>query len=154
MQIVLAHKADHIPIVRELFQEYASDMGLNLCFQGFTEELATLPGRYVPPEGRLLLGDRDGQPVACVAMRRIADDVCEMKRLYVRPAFRGRGLGRALAEAVIVSARNVGYRAVKLNTLASMKPAVALYESLGFHRTTAYYENSLPDVLYFELQLL
>jgi ribosomal protein S18 acetylase RimI-like enzyme len=154
MQIVLAHDADHIPTVRELFQEYAADMGLNFCFQGFSEELASLPGKYAPPDGRLLLGECDGQPVACVAMRKITDDTCEMKRLYVRSAFRGRGFGRALAEAVIRSARDVGYRAMKLDTLASMKTAVTLYESLGFRRTAAYYDNPLPDVVYFKLQPL
>ena len=154
MQIVLAHNADHLLTVYELFQEYAVGVGLNFCFQGFTEELATLPGKYAPPDGRLLLGECNGQPAACVAMRKISDGVCEMKRLYVRPAYRGRGIGRDLAEAMIVSASESGYRAMKLDTLASMKPAVALYESLGFRRTTAYYQNPLPDVVYFELQLL
>ena len=154
MQIVLAHDEEHLPTVRELFQEYAADMGLNFCFQGFSDELAALPGNYAPPDGRLLLGECDGQPAACVAMRRIADCVCEMKRLYVRTAFRGRGFGRTLAESVIMSARDVGYRTMKLDTLASMKTAVTLYESLGFRRTAAYYDNPLPDVVYFELQLL
>jgi putative acetyltransferase len=153
MQIVPAHDADHLPAVRGLLQEYAADMGLNFCFQGFSEELAALPGKYAPPDGRLLLAECDGLPAACVAMRKIADGVCEMKRLYVRPAFRGRGFGRTLAEAVIMSARDVGYRAMKLDTLASMKTAVTLYESLGFRRTAAYYENPLPNVVYFELQL-
>ena len=154
MQIVPAHDADHLPTVRGLFEEYAAGMGLNFCFQGFTEELASLPGKYAPPDGRLLLAECDGQPVACVAMRKIADGICEMKRLYVRPSFQRRGIGRALTVAVIDEARRAGHRAMKLDTLASMRPAVTLYESLGFRRTTAYYENPLPDVLYFELQLL
>jgi putative acetyltransferase len=154
MQIVPAHDADHLPTVRALFQEYAAGMGLNFCFQGFTGELATLPGKYMPPEGRLLIAECDSQTAACVALRKLADGVCEMKRLYVRPAFRGRGIGRTLSESVIQAARDHGYRAMKLDTLASMKAAVSLYESLGFRRTTQYYDNPLPDVVYFELQLI
>lgn len=154
MQIVPAHDAEHLPTARELFQEYADGMGINFCFQGFTEELAALPGKYAPPDGRLLVAECEGLHVACVASRKIAEGICEMKRLYVRPAFRGLGIGRVLAQAVIQSARDCGYRAMKLDTLASMKTAVTLYESLGFRRTAAYYDNPLPDVVYFELQLL
>lgn len=153
MQIVPAHDASDVPTVRELFEEYAAGMGINFCFQGFAEELASLPGKYAPPEGRLLLAVADTRVAACVAMRRIADGICEMKRLYVRPAFRRHGLGRALAVAAIQAARDAGYRAMRLDTLASMTPAVTLYESLGFRRITAYYDNPLPDVLYFELKL-
>ena len=153
MQIVCAHDADHAPTVRLLFQEYAASLGHSLCFQGFAEELATLPGKYAPPDGRLLVGQCDGQPVACVALRKFAEGICEMKRLYVRPAFRGRGFARQLARAAIDAAREAGYRAIKLDTLASMTAAVRLYESLGFRRTAAYYDNPLPDVVYFELLL-
>jgi len=154
MQIVPAHDANHLPTVRELFREYAADTGLDLCFQGFAEELADLPGQYAPPAGRLLLAKCDGWPAACGAVRKIAPGICEMKRLYVRPSFRGRGIGRALAAALVQSARDTGYRAMKLDTLASMKAAVALYQSLGFRPTRAYYQNPLPDVLYFELEPL
>lgn len=153
MSIVPAHDAGQMATVRQLFEEYAAGLGHSLCFQGFTGELDGLPGKYAPPDGRLLVAYLDQQAAACVATRRIADGICEMKRLYVRPAFRGRGLGRTLAQAIIESAREAGYRIMKLDTLASMTTAVALYESLGFRRTNAYYDNPLPDVVYFELPL-
>ncbi len=138
---------------RRLFREYADGLGVDLCFQGFGEELATLPGKYVPPDGRLLLA-RDGSvAVGCIALRRCDATAGEIKRLYVRPAARGRGLGGALALRVIEAAREIGYRRLVLDTLAPMAEARGLYRSLGFREIPAYYANPLAGVIYMELRL-
>jgi putative acetyltransferase len=128
--------------VRGLFLEYARSLGFSLCFQGFDRELATLPGDYAPPSGCLLLALVDGNAAGCVGLRRIDDERCEMKRLYVRPEYRGEGLGRVLAEKVVAEARIVGYRSMYLDTLPVMKEAQALYQSLGFSDCAPYYDNS------------
>jgi ribosomal protein S18 acetylase RimI-like enzyme len=153
MQLIAGHTAEHLPVVRELFLEYAHATGLNFCFQNFDQELAELPGKYAPPSGRLLLATGDGQTAGCVALRKLEEGICEMKRLYVRPAFRGQRTGRQLAEAIITAAREIGYGRMRLDTLASMNAAIALYESLGFQRTPAYYHNPIADVVYLELAL-
>ncbi len=142
-----------IAAIRALFQEYADGLGVDLCFQSFAAELAGLPGAYGPPGGRLLLAHAGGGPAGCVALRAIADGVCEMKRLFVRPAFRGSGLGRALAERVIQEARASGYRKMRLDTLRSLQPAISLYETLGFVRCAPYYDTPLADTVFMELQL-
>lgn len=128
--------------VRGLFLEYARSLGFSLCFQGFDRELAALPGDYAPPSGCLLLALEDGKAAGCVGLRRSDDERCEMKRLYVRPEYRGRGLGRELAEKVIAEARKAGYRSMYLDTLPVMKEAQALYHSLGFSDCAPYYDNS------------
>ncbi len=148
-----ANSADDLATVGELFREYADSLEIDLCFQSFDRELAELPGDYAPPDGRLLLARNADNVAGCVAMRKISDGVCEMKRLYVRPAFRRMGAGRTLALAILHAARQRGYRRLRLDTLASMKEAIALYESLGFRRIQPYYDNPSNCALFMELDL-
>ena len=138
---------------RNLFVQYAENLGVDLCFQGFQEELAGLPGAYALPDGRLLLAiDGDGA-AGCVAIRKLGDGICEMKRLYVKPGHRGQGLGRRLAEAVIAEARAIGYRKMRLDSLTSLEEAAGLYRSLGFVEIPPYRYNPLPDAVFMELSL-
>lgn len=147
---------DDMHVVRMLFEEYAASIGVDLCFQGFAQEVASLPGAYAPPRGRLLMAERE-QAVGCIALRPLAMDdsarIGEVKRLYVRPGARGLQVGRRLALAVIARARACGYRELKLDTLASMTAARALYASLGFRPCAPYYDNPLPGVSYLALEL-
>lgn len=153
MEIIEAKNQAQIDGVRLLFREYEAFLDVDLCFQGFEEELAELPGRYAPPDGVLLLAVENGQAAGCGALRRIDAKTCEMKRLFVRPAFRGRRLGRALAQRLIIEAVARGYEAMLLDTLDKLKAAVALYRDLGFEQTEPYYGNPLPGVLYWRLEL-
>ena len=153
MTALPAISPEHIAEVRRLFAEYAAELRVDLCFQRFDEELASLPGRYAPPAGRLLLTRMGGQAAGCVALRSLENGVCEMKRLFVRPAFRRLGLGRILATASIREARRIGYRVMRLDTLESLTAALVLYESLGFRRVAPYYDNPLSGVVYLELAL-
>lgn len=145
--------------VRELFLEYAESLGFSLCFQDFDQELAGLPGDYAPPEGRLLLVECEGQVAGCVALHKLEPGdaepcACEMKRLYLRPQFRGQGLGRALAERIIAEARQVGYQRMRLDTVEPvMKDAVAMYRKLGFKEIAPYCKNPIAGALYMELEL-
>ena len=139
---------------RELFLEYARSLGMNLCFQNFEQELAELPGSYAPPDGRLLLAEYAGQLVGCVALHKWEADICEMKRLYLRPAFRGKGLGRLLAETIIAEARTIKYQRMRLDTIEPlMKDAVEMYRKLGFREIAAYRANPIVGAMYMELQL-
>ncbi len=139
--------------VRAIFREYADSLGVDLCFQGFEAELAGLPGMYAEPQGRILLAEEDGGAVGCVAMRPLDGAVCEMKRLYVRPAGRGRHLGRQLATEICRAARQAGYERMRLDTLASMRQAQQLYRSLGFRPIPPYVFNPIEGAMYMELDL-
>src|SRR5579862_906787 len=175
-RIYPAESAAEIEQIRELFMEYAKSLGFSLCFQGFDQELAGLPGDYAPPEGRLLLVEYDGQLAGCGALHKVeghesrvasgeagikvtdntqADErICEMKRLYLRPDFRGKGLGRALAERILQEARGIGYGKLRLDTVEPvMKDAVAMYRRMGFREIEPYRENPMAGTLYMELDL-
>lgn len=138
---------------RALFEEYAASLDFELCFQDFQTELDALPGDYAPPTGDLLLAEVDDEIAGCVALRKLDEGVCEMKRLYVRPDFRRSGVGRTLAEHIVERGRDLGYRIMRLDTVQTMHPARALYRDLGFRKTDAYYDNPLPDVVYMEREL-
>jgi GNAT superfamily N-acetyltransferase len=145
--------ASDLPGVIALFRRYQASLGVDLGFQGFEAELAALPGRYAPPSGRLLVG-RSGDGLAgCIALQSLGGEECEMKRLFVRPEFRGSGLGRKLVERVIDEARGIGYRRLRLDTLPGMKEAIRLYEALGFADVPAYRFNPVPGTRYLALDL-
>lgn len=151
MEIVDGH--DQAAVARALFEEYAAGLGVDLSFQDFDRELAELPGEYVPPEGRLLLAFDGDDAAGCVAVRPFGPGVAELKRLYVRPAYRGTGLGRRLSEAAIDAAREAGYERIRLDTLPAMTAARALYRDLGFEEIEAYRPNPVHGTTYFELRL-
>jgi GNAT superfamily N-acetyltransferase len=154
LKLKQAESEVEVALARELFREYAQWLAVDLCFQNFEKELQELPGDYAPPDGRLLLATDAESLIGCVALRRIGADICEMKRLYLRPDFRGRGRGRELALAVIEEARKVGYKRMRLDTLAGMmEQAVKLYRSLGFAEIDPYYDNPVEGTLYMELVL-
>lgn len=154
LQFAQAVSATHIAQARELFLEYAGSLGFSLCFQNFDKELADLPGDYVPPDGRLLLATCEGQVAGCVALHKLSDGICEMKRLYLRPQFRGKSLGRALADRIISEARQIGYRRMRLDTVEPvMKDAVAMYRRIGFREIEPYCTNPIAGALYMELLL-
>jgi GNAT superfamily N-acetyltransferase len=143
-----------VAAARALFEEYQASLGFSLCFQNFDAELAGLPGAYAPPEGRLLLAFAGAEPAGCVALRKIEEGICELKRLWVRPAFRGTGLGRRLVEVVLREAPGIGYRAVRLDTLPSMKVAQSLYLSLGFSDIPPYNDHPIEGTRFLEAALV
>ena len=153
LRLVLAVSAQELQSVRELFLEYQQSLGIDLCFQNFNAELAALPGDYAPPNGRLTLGVADEQHACCVALRRLDDAMAEMKRLYVRPAFRGRGYAKVLAQTVIEDARTMGCSSVVLDTLPSMHEAQAMYVALGFRDIPPYTHNPVPGARFMGLAL-
>jgi GNAT superfamily N-acetyltransferase len=153
MRIAQTGTAAELAAARELIQEYADGLGIDLAFQGFADEFANLPGDYAPPRGRLLVAWEDEQAVGCVALRPHTGEACEMKRMYVRPEARGRAIGRALTERIIAEARTIGYSRMLLDTLPFMTAAIRLYESLGFVRRAAYNDTSFKGMIYMELLL-
>jgi putative acetyltransferase len=149
-----AESPGQIAQARELFLEYAQSLGFSLCFQNFDKELANLPGDYAPPDGRLLLAEFEGQVAGCVALHKLEDGICEMKRLYLRSPFRGKGLGRAIADRIIAEARTIGYQRMRLDTVEPvMKDAVEIYRRIGFREIAPYCKNPIAGALYMELQL-
>ena len=155
MRIFQANSQQDIEQARTLFEEYQTGLGISLCFQNFDQELKNLPGDYAPPGGRLLLATDDAGLAGCIALRKLAPDVCEMKRLFVRPTHRGTGLGKTLVESLIDEARRLGYKKMRLDTLPGrMDKAIALYQSIGFIDIDPYYENPVPDAKFMELQLV
>jgi len=151
-EIIEALTPAQVEQVRTLFREYQAELPVQYCFREFDAEIFGLPGEYAPPRGRLLLACDGGQPAGCVALRELDEETCEMKRLYLRTEFRGQGAGRRLARAVIQEARTLGYKRMRLDTLAAMQEAKALYESLGFKRIEPYYHNPHPGTEFMELE--
>jgi putative acetyltransferase len=153
-EIFQAETAEQIEDVRAIFREYEAWLGLDLCFQGFEDELQNLPGRYAQPDGRLFLASVDEKLAGCIALRKLEDDICEMKRLYLRDEFRGVGLGNTMIERLIEEVRVIGYKKMRLDTYPpKMGKAVKLYESHGFTVISPYYENPHEGVLFMELVL-
>jgi putative acetyltransferase len=154
LSVFQAESHAQIAQARELFLEYAQSLGFSLCFQNFDNELAGLPGDYAPPEGRLLLLECEGQLAGCVALHKFDSGICEMKRLYLRPQLRGKGLGRVLAERIIAEARQIGYQQMRLDTVGPvMKDAVEMYRKLGFKEIAPYRLNPMAGTVYMELEL-
>ena len=154
MRIFQANTQEDIERARGLFEEYATGIGISLCFQNFDQEVKNLPGNYAPPDGRLLLATEEDQLAGCIAMRKLEPGVCEMKRLFLRPAFRGQGLGKLLVESIIGEARKLGYTRMRLDTLPGrMDKAIALYHSIGFVEIGPYCENPVEGAKFMELNL-
>ena len=154
IEVIPAVSSEHVEQARNLFLEYAESLGFSLSFQGFDEELRNLPGAYAPPNGRLLLAHHQGQAAGCVALRQFDRQICEMKRLYVRSAYRGKGVGRVLVDRIIGEARTIGYERMRLDTIeSSMQDAIALYRRRGFREIAPYRSNPIAGALYLELLL-
>ena len=153
MKIIEATSLAQINIAADLFREYQQFLNVDLCFQGFEDELTNLPGKYAVPSGAILLANLEDEIVGCVAVRLLKDKTCEMKRLYVRPQAQGHSLGRLLAEAIIKKAKQLGYKKMQLDTLQRLDRAIGLYVKLGFREVQPYYSNPLDEVVYWELEL-
>ena len=153
VEVRLAASADDVALVRELFIEYAASLGFDLSFQGFDREVASLPGDYAPPRGALLLAVDGSVPAGCVGLRAWDEDTCEMKRLYVRSAHRGKGAGSSLVRRLLEEARTRGYRRMRLDTVPGMDAAIALYRAAGFREIAPYRANPIPGALFLELEL-
>jgi len=159
LRIVPALSEEHLALARNLFREYATMPGVAPCVEDFQKEVASLPGFYAPPAGRLLIALQEspgthGEAAGCAALRKLDQDSCEMKRLYVRPAFRGKGAARELVTKLIAESRSIGYRRMLLDTLPSMEDAHKLYRSFGFREIPSYQKNPIPEALFFEFLLV
>lgn len=152
-EYLIVQSDEWLSLVKELFLEYATSLNFNLCFQSFDQELAGLPGDYAPPKGRLMLAISDGKPAGCVALRKLAGDICEMKRLYVKPSFRGKRIGKELSTRIIEEAKKAGYSKMRLDTVPEMRDAITIYRSLGFYPIDPYRENPIAGALFMELDL-
>ncbi len=153
MRIISATSQEHLLRVRELFEEYAASLGFTLDFQNFDQELKELPGEYALPHGCLLLAEEAAEAGGVVALRKITASICEMKRLYVQPAFRGKGIGKNLATALIAEARQIGYSRMWLDTIPAMNEALTLYRALGFTPIAPYRHNPIAGAMFMELVL-
>jgi GNAT superfamily N-acetyltransferase len=153
MKIEILPAYEHLDMVRDMFTEYVTMLGVDLSFQNYADEFANLPGKYAPPEGGLFLAHCDGQPAGCVGLRKFADTICEMKRLYVRPEYRGLKIGFALVEKVILAGKDAGYNTMVLDTLASLDTSRKLYYRMGFIEIPPYYHNPYPGVVYLQKEL-
>lgn len=154
-EIILAITSAEIEAARALFLEYQKWLNVSLCFQDFETELATLPGKYALPVGRLYLIKHGDDFIGCIALRKIADGICEMKRLYIKPEHQGHGLGKRLVDLIIKDAKEIGYKAMRLDTIKEKMPnAVDIYEKHGFKKIEKYYDNPNPHTLFMELKLL
>jgi len=154
LTIVPVESAEQLNTVRKLLLEYWENRKLEMYVFNFDQELAGLPGAYAPPAGRLFLAQWENEPAGCVALRKLEPDICEMKRLYLSPKFRGKGIGKILAEFIIQQARDIGYKRMRLDTIQSnMQEAIALYRQLGFTEIAPYRVNPLPGVVFMELTL-
>ena len=154
IEIVCATEGREVAAVRDLFREYAASLSIDLCFQNFEDELATLPGGYAAPRGSLLLTRVSQRNAGCVGLRAMEDGIGEIKRLYVRPEFRRRGLGKMLIRRALLEARDIGYHVVRLDTLREMSAAIALYTGFGFQEVAPYRRGEPDGICYFELKLL
>ena len=153
IEIVHFNLLEHSVVIRELFIEYAKSLNFDLCFQDFDNELSSLPGEYSPPDGRLILAYYKSSPAGCIALRKLETGICEMKRLYVRPQFRGLKIGRGLTHELLSEAKNAGYHTIRLDTVPAMKNAQRMYERFGFYDIEPYRKNPLPGARYMELKL-
>lgn len=153
MKIIIKPAYDEIENIRILFTEYKQMLGVNLDFQNYEQELEQLPGKYALPDGRLYIACNDDQATGCIALRKINVENCEMKRLYVRPEFRGHKIGQMLAEQILADAAKLKYKYILLDTLTTLKSAVILYKKLGFYEIEPYYQNPLENVIYMRLEL-
>jgi ribosomal protein S18 acetylase RimI-like enzyme len=154
LEIVKVTGGKELDSVRKLFLAYAEWIGVDLSFQNFNEELENLPGDYAPPAGCLLLALYNGEAAGCIAIRKLDGDICEMKRLYVLPEFQGHGIGKSLAEEVILAAKGLGYAKMRLDTMPMMASAQGLYRSLGFKEIESYRFNPVPGTVFMELNLI
>ncbi len=152
-ELIINPEGQHLEMVKILFQNYQTELNVDLCFQSFEKELAGLPGKYGEPDGCILLLLKNNQSAGCIALRKMSQGVCEMKRLYIEPEFRGQGLGNMLVKELISCAQQKSYNKMRLDTLTRLKPAIGIYETFGFKEIDAYYENPLDEVLYYELVL-